>query len=363
MADASGPQDHSYNDDRRLVDRVSYLVSLSSDAAKVDQAFNAIRSITSKWDDRSPLAEPDRTTLQRLENDLKIYLVQQDPLRDFTKESLDTRLQAHVDGIDLPHSRSWLDFQSVILFSLALATSTLLIPTTPSIMGRVILAVPVFILLTAMANARFYLSSLNNFKPELRHIFVYFCATSMGLAIQFIYFVIIPLIGQEHYPLYKYGGFTPIALGALIAMYIGLRAYAKLLKCNTPFLSWGLVTGLWCATTGLAVAAALIRGASKPGFLAFSLASLFALSAVAFCSAMVARTILKGVSPVYGASMRWLYVFTLGVFAGALFYAGVIIVLGELSGSALSAALAVCATPPMLLLLYSGYSFKKETSR
>ncbi len=351
-----------YLDDRQLVDNVRYLASLTSETTAVDPVMDTLRTITARWDGTTALDEKDRALLQKLRLDLKTYLVTKDPLRDFNLDSLERRLHARATGSDLPSTRSWLDFQTVVLLSLTFAAASILVPTTPSIAERVALAIPFFLLLITAGCTWFYLSSLNNFKEGLRKVFVYLCVGSIGMGVQFLYFVIVPLIGVERAPLYKYGGFTLIATTSVAFMYAGLRRYAALLNLSSRFSSRGLLALILMVTTATAYTIPFLLHEPKPIYFGFSLMSMFATVSVALMAAGLTRTIIKHVTSAYSSSLSWLWAFMVTVGLGVLGYSVAVVLLGELTGITLNAALAASAAPAILILLYSGYSFKKATS-
>jgi hypothetical protein len=149
----------------------------------------------------------------------------------------------------------------------------------------------------------------------------------------------------------------------LLAIYLGLREYAKILQIHSQFTALWRISLLWMGSIVAALAVSAFVTVLHPGFFIFNLASLFTLVTVAFFAAQIASAILKSVTPAYARSMRWVRIFTYGVCLGASAYAGLLVVLGQLSGPFLTFALVTCAAPPMLLTMYSGYSFKQETGQ
>jgi hypothetical protein len=347
--------------DKELIDTITYLASLVSEIKAIDADLDTLRTITSKTDIRVGLSTEERVALERVIAKIKDYLVHRDPLRDFTEASLEERLQA-IGRTDRPNSTQF-GYGVAALISFACSLPVIFVSPSLSPWGRLFLAAPIFILATALFNCWFYLSSLQNFKLELRRVFMYFCIGSIVLGVQFIHFISITLLHQEQESLYRYGGLTIFASIALMAIYIGLRKYARILSIQTRFTSAGLFLAVQTVATAMAIAVPFLLAAPEKIHYGFSIFSLFTLIVSAAFGVGTSHAIMRSVTAAYASSMRWLFLFTISACVGPLIYVTTIMVRGELSGSALGAALAVCALPPMLLLMYSGYSFKKETGR
>jgi hypothetical protein len=347
--------------DKELIDTIIYLTSLASETKAIDSDLDTLRTITAQSDIQVGLSAEDRRALQRVISKIKDYLVHRDPLRDFTEASLEQRLNATAQS-SLPRRKS-LGYSAAVLIAAICSLPVIVIPSSFSFWDRLFIAAPIFILATALLNCWFYLSSLQNFKPQLRRVFIYFCVGSIVLGVQFVHFISIRLLHQEQDSLYKYGGLTIFASIALLAIYIGLRKYARILGIQSHFTSAGLIVGVQAVAAAAAFAVPFLLAVPEKGYFGFSVFSLFTLMVSAAFGVGTSYAIMRNVTAAYAASMKWLFLFTISAYLGPLVYVTTIMVRGELSGSALGAALAVCALPPMLLLMYSGYSFKKETGR
>lgn len=354
--------------DRDLVDAIVYLASLAAQPQAIDAALDTLRIITANWAPETPLDETDRAVLKKLATDLKDYLINRDPLRSFTEQTLEQRLQENLKN-RYQTSRLAFDFNAAALGSLGLAEATILIPSGLNIIDRIILSIPIFLMLITLTNAWFYLTSLKNFKIELRKVFSYICIGTVGLGVQFLHFTYIQLAGLGQVPLYKYGGLPLIGLLSFLAFYIGLRKYTNLLKLNNKSLPTQFVGGILLLGVVLVGLSSYLLRISDKSYFILSLGSVVSIAIMAIFNSQIAHTITDGVTPVYALSIRRLYLFFLAVAAGSSAYTLVIIWIVSLggsvglSGNALSTTLGICATPALLLLLHSGYSFKKETSK
>jgi hypothetical protein len=350
--------------DQDLKDSITYLASLVTESKAIDRELDTLRHITVSKQVYAPLSEDERAQLQQVVAALKNYLINNDPLREFNEESLNARLRDYLQKNRT--TGTWvggLNFQTAVLLSILGAAPTAILLGEGSIWNRVLLAIPFFLLLTTLCSSWFYLTSMRNFKPELRSVFIYFCLGSIGVGLQFLHFVAIQLLNQEQSPVYRYGGVTMISALSLFTIYLGMRRYATLLNLKNRFISLALAGPIFAFVMSMGFAVAYLLPAPHTGYLGFSLGSLFFLSSAAFMGASIARTIMHSVTSAYRQSMQRLYIFCMGAFVAPLAFAGFIIVRGELYGAALSAALGICAMPPLLLLLHSGYTFKRETSR
>lgn len=347
--------------DRRLIETITYLASLSSSMRDIDPMLDPLRLITLRWHETTPLEEPDRQELKQLEYRLRNYLITSDPLRDFTEASLEERVNSHLNGDKV--QRPWLGFAGVLILAAFVAAAVLAIPYTPSLATRALLASPAFLFVGLLGVIWFYLSSLTNFKQELRQAFVWLCLGTTVLGMFFMHFVFVQILEMSDRQLFRYGGLLALATLAVMCMYRGLVLYARLLQHDNLFTSAQNFAAALAVAVSSAATIATARQVPEPFYFGFSMACLISLTVTAGFSAMVGRAIYRDTSVTYRASIRWLYVFMASTFFGSIAYGTAIVVLGQLSGTALSVALACFAIPPVLLLLYSGYSFKVETSR
>ena len=347
---------------RQLLDKINYLVSLISDPKGIDVLLDTVRVTMAQWDGESPLPQKDREALEKVIVQLKLYLVRNDPIRDFTLESLEDRLHAKLETAT-PDSESSLGFLIAVVASVLGGTLVATVLPLGSLYVWAVSAAIISMLFMTILNTWFYLTSLSNFKIELRRVFGYLCVGSIGVGLQFVSFVFITLTHRDMQPLHRYGGLTIYATLALVVIYLGLRKYARLLQLRSATASlWWLAM---CGALGLGTASliASIRGSAQPAYYIFSLTSLVTLSAVALLAMFTAHTISRNITDTYARSMRELMWFCAGVSFGAFGYTCIVVWRGVLYGPALATALTVLATAPVLLLLHSGYSFKRETRR
>lgn len=343
--------------DQALVDRIGYLCSLASDPIAVGRMTDTLRDVTSRWRPPAPMDTQDRTALSQLERDLKAYLMRDDPLRAFTPQTLEERLQAK-NQINKDTS----SLLYVLLVSVAAGAGSFAVPSRLSAEYRTLLTVPLFFLALHIGIAWFYLSALRNFNQTFRSAFTFFCVGLVLLSLGFSHYVLIQLFGWHDYPAFRYGGITILISICFVFFYLGLRLYAGLLHIKSWLMSLPLVASI---TAGLVALAVFVPHPPVPHetYYDISLACAALLPLFSALAAGLAHKIIRNVTPAYGRSMKWLYAYLLMVSIGSIPSTIALYWIGELYGSTLYTVIALCGIGPQLLLLYTGYSFKKETSK
>jgi hypothetical protein len=348
--------------DRELVATISYVASLSSAKQTVDPLLDRVRMITIPWKGDTPLADADRSTLQQALAQLKDQLLNHDPLREFTPASLEERIAAHLQSPDSAQSLR-VTYGGVVGMAVIVAIGVISLPYTLPLGTRIVLSSPSFLLVSVFGVVWFFLSSLVGFKQELRRSFNFICGGTLLLALFFVHFVVVYLKHWDNRPLVRYGGVIGIATLSVFCMYYGLVLYARLMHVTSKFMSVWLYLACVAASGLVTTVIVLLRPTDHPAYFTLAIGTLWPLTLAAFFGAGVARSLHRVSLTAYRHSLRWMYIFMAGTFAGSIAYGIALIILGKLSGADLSAALVCFAAPPMLLLLYAGYSFKRETSR
>jgi hypothetical protein len=145
--------------DRQLVDTIVYLASLASKLDTIDTMLDELRAITSRWNADMALNDQDRESLHNLQRQLKDYLIHDDPLREFTEETLEQRLQERFNPSAHKKDRGFLhSFTGTVLACMLIASSILFLPVGSTLRDRVIIAVPVFSALYYIVNDWYYIS-------------------------------------------------------------------------------------------------------------------------------------------------------------------------------------------------------------
>src|SRR5687767_11666346 len=105
--------------DRQLVDTTIYLASLASERRTIDPFLDTLRNITIHWKPDTPLSQNDRQAILDTQNKIKNYLLNQDPVRALSQESLEKKLQAQSVSRK-PLLRRWPVLRLVVVWALAI---------------------------------------------------------------------------------------------------------------------------------------------------------------------------------------------------------------------------------------------------
>jgi hypothetical protein len=344
--------------DGELVNRIVYLGSLVSVRTAVDSLLDTLRQITARWQPDSPLSNRDRRALEQLENDLKTYLIERDPLRSFTPETLQERLTIQSTGT---HRRPNAFF-AIIALSLLSAALPFLLPVSSAL--RPVLSIPLFLLTLHAGIAWLYLSALRNFKPGLRQAFIYICIGIVLFGLLYSFYATINYLGIGGHPLFKFGGLPWIIGPGFAFVYLGLRRYLQLLGLKSRAASMPLAGSLMAIVALILVLAPHSPKipASEVFYFDLSVIGLGMLFVATTLGAVLARQISRYTNTAQTKPLRLLYWYLALVAATAppgilyIFWAG------SLQSQSLDTA-ALGGSLPEFLLLYIGYSFKKRTGQ
>lgn len=351
----------TYDELNHQVDRIIYLASLASDKRRIDPMLDTLRLITSKLQPGYIPADNDKVALHSLEDKLKGFLINDDPLRSFTTESLEARLKdnaKHAAGLD----RDRRAFRFVLLVSfVTLVVSFLVLPAGLSLQSRVALAMPPYLTIITVGTTWFYLSSLKNFKTGLRRAFVLLSLSWIMMSLVQLQYAVILQFDLLQYPLFKFAGLTIVISLWMLFAYLGLRKYASLLDLGGRLLSWKWVGGLSAALVLLVLFAPHSSSIPDVPFFRFAMACVIPTLPLGIFASLLAHRIRRRVTPAYSKSMTilawYLTIVTVNCVGGisALFFVGV------LSAPVLAAIVSSSAIP-QIVALYTGYLFKKNTA-
>jgi hypothetical protein len=345
--------------DRALIDRIIYLGSLASERSAIDPMMETLREVTAHWQHTEPLTQTDRRALTQLEGQLKTHIIKDDPLRAFTMESLEVRLQQQAR----PHKEvTKQSLVTILLLSLLSAGLSFAIPWSLTFGDRLLLSTPLFFMTLHIGISWFYLTALRQFNHELRRAFIYFCVGMIILSLGFSHYVIIQLFGAGDHPVFQYAGITWLISIPFVCMFMTLNIYARLLRVKSRLTSLPIALGV-----ALIVAFILIfmphAHADDEFLFDFWTVGAAMIPVFALMGSVLAHKISAAATEAYAKPSRWLYYYTLAVGLGSIPGVCLLFIFGELNGAALSLLIAICGVPPQLVLLYTGYLFKKETGK
>jgi hypothetical protein len=344
-------------DNHRLINTATYLSSLASSQDDIDPMLDTLRDITSSWDLKTPLSPPKKTELEGLIADLKDYLVKRDPIRSFTNETLEARVEAELAG-----GGGTLQLSALMAWCFLPPLAVALLPSSLTITNHVYLTVTTLLVTLLTATVWLYLSSLRNFKLELRTTFLYISASAIFISVTCLHYAAIGIFNLADLPLFRYGGFTPVAMVGLGFLFLAATKYAQILKIPTATLTKQLVV-VSLLIVPIAIGVAVLRGVPDLFFFNLALIPMLITSLFGLFGARVTHRLLKSVTAYYAKSLRVLYIFQIAAAVTAFLFAIALVWLGHLSVGELGLLIIVSALPTLALFMYSGYSFKKETSR
>lgn len=356
------------NSDNQLIESIVYLSSLVSDPLAIDSRLDTLRSITARMrpdgvSGAPMLTEVDKTALYTLRHDLESYLITQDPVRSFTRESLQQRVAHHISSLDpLGHARRDVLTQLFIIFALALAVYAVGILLTPgAVTMRSMLAAPLFLVQLHAGLAWLFWSARKELVAALRVAYNYIGAGLLMSALGSVQFPILfakPELTQQ--ALFRYAGFMPLFPVMCMLFYVGLYIYARQLpeiKIRFLQLHWVM---LGAAVIGVAVVV-LPHTVHVPEEAFFDVSLVSTALSVYFSvpAALLGFAIVRHVTNRYAQGMR---LFAAAQFAVA-FACSVFFVVLYVSGPISGLKVAVSALPFALsegLMLVAAYLFKRN---
>ena len=227
--------------DQLMVERVVYLASLVSDKNTIDPLLDTLRFITSKREpgQQLELTADERTKMSNLETQLSEHLVNKDPVRAFTTDSLKSKLAEHFASSN-PRAQANRKTRRLVfmIFGLAFLGYGLGMATIPAeLNARFTLAAPIMMLVIGIGIAWMFWSSRQLLAPTMK--------TSFGL---FAAALIISTITSAQYPILsayphlsdldflRYGGFIAPYVAMYATFYAGFYLYARQLQASIKIL-------------------------------------------------------------------------------------------------------------------------------
>lgn len=343
--------------DRALIDRITYLASLASEGKVIDPMLDSLRRITAAWDNSQPLEKPARAQLARLESEIKDFLITKDPLRSFTAEDLEDRVRLRQEKKTFFNK-----YIVAVAASFVLAGIVYLLPGLV-IEDKNLIATSIQMLTAQLITVWFYVSNLKNFKKEVRQAFVLISVGILPLGIFFAQIGLVQLIGIGDAIQFQYAEMNYIATLAFILMYVGFRKYALLLGVKSKMTSLPAAVGLCAAAAVIAIVLPHPSSPRSEFFFDISFASIMILLVLAIANAILIRNIIRLVTSAYRKPILITYIYMYAAIFGAMVADLALYLLGELSPGSLTLVILIVAMPQQLLLLYSGYLFDKHIGR
>jgi hypothetical protein len=344
--------------DQRLIDHITYLASLVSSKEAIDADLDELRVLTSRYKPGQSLSVAEIDKLQALRGRLEHHLIDEDPVRAFTKEGLEQEITRHFGGIR--HRPIW-SLIFIILGAAMLASLPFIIPNRLAEDIKTQLALSLFFFGTHCGNIWFFMAALRNFRKELRVAFGFLATGVLLVGIVGAQFTLIHLFGFSDLPWIDYGGFLFLFPITYIPLLIGIYLFAKQLKVQSRVMSLKTL-GVICVVA--AVLVVLMPHKAASGEYGYYLASTLGISLGGILigwTAAIAYAGARQLTPQYARALKLLaHAFAIiCVSAIALVFA--LVGMGHLTPAAMTIALSpILIAEPLELL--AGYTFKKRAS-
>jgi hypothetical protein len=348
-------------DDQRLIDGTISLASLASVKAEIDPLLDTLRAVTARLNPGAQLSAADRQALTSLQGQIKDYLINRDPVRKFTEESLQERIKADDANLPLLKRRPVLGLIAVWTLGAVMSASAFVLPFAANV--RQLLAVSLFWLGVHAGIAWFYLSSLANFKAESKRAFGLIVAGTVITGLGTAHYPVVQIfeLGTTN-PWFAYGGLNEIFALASIFLYLGARAFVQLLGIKTRLTSLSWLVGLIAAGCAVVFAVGRLQQPAHEVFYNLTLDSSAVILACMVLGAGLAWRAAGVVTQQYVRGMRWYSAALALVGFGTAVAMAYEFVVTDITGSVPIPIFSIFIVTE-LLFLQSGYTFKKYTSQ
>lgn len=290
---------------KTILDAVMYAATLVSKTSDIDPLLDRVRAITAQRS-ANQLTKEDTENLQEVYNYIEAYLVDEEALRSFTRESVRTKVYEYLRG----SKQSTLIRPLVVIWTIAItgALGALVVPETmssPTV--KVTLAMTFFLATVHLGAVWMFWTGLANFKDHIRRAYLPIC---VGIALVGVMLLQVPVAvaaGQDSTVWFRYGS-SELALPiAEVLFYVGMRRFAKIGGVKSRLLSVWLVLGL-CIALSLVVVL-LPRPSDLPVWIVnASLATLTTGAVLSAVTALITASVRRSLSAAYKEPMLWFMV-------------------------------------------------------
>ena len=346
---------------QKLIENITYLASLTSTKETVDTDLDTLRAITAKYQPGQSFSPEEVSSLRALQAKLEYYLIHEDPVLAFTKESLTQKVTQHFTGGLRFYQRPIWSLILIVAMAVLLASIPFAIPNNFSKDIRLQLAMSLFFFGTHCGNIWFFMAALRNFRKELRTAFAFLAVGVLLVGLVGAQLTLINLFGFTNLPWTKYGGFLFLFPISYVPLFIGVYLFARQLPVTSWIMSLRILT-LVCA--GVVLLFILTPNKAIPSENMYFITSILGISLASVLigwTAAIAYAGARRLTSQYAWAMKLLaYAFAIICTSGiALVF--ILVDVGHLTPLAMSIALSpVLIAEPLELL--AGFTFKKRSS-
>lgn len=290
-------------DDRQLIDSVSFLASLVSDPVVIGPRLDVLREITAKLQPGATLTPGQQQQLIDVRLSLTDHLLHHDKLRSFTPETLAEALKRRTDAP--AQGQTLRDFSRI---GIAVCASYVI-----ALPVLILFAIPQPLLVSAMFSfatlyigiAWLFWSGLRDFSSQLKRAYRWICAgyATTGLAVCVTPLVVaFPELSEG--VLFRYGVIMPSILIANILIWLGVQTFAQTLGTRSWLASWRIVAA---ATVLTIITFVIPHPTPEPSELWFDMSFSSDILVVLFAggSSWLAYKISRQTSAMYARAMGW----------------------------------------------------------
>jgi hypothetical protein len=343
---------------KRQVETVIYLASLASEPHAIESILDDVRSVTATMSPNAELTAEQSQLLKTVEEQLVRYLTEEEPVRDFTKDTLRDRIEARFAGGLSFSSLRWMLFWT-LLVTLCVGAVLLMLPLDLTAKARFqMVGSTVFGILPAGA-AIFFFTALRTFKPQLQRAYQLIC---LGMLVFGVSMLAQPILDFNHVRESPYGAFA-IAAPMLIAfamIYLGIRRYLGVIGLTSRLYQ---TRTLFIVLTIGSIIAIILPHANIPDFPEFffdlSAALLIQLGLLNIMTGLMLLGIAKHSAQIYASAHRGLGIALILAGSGALYILLLRCLLGAARPDGPYALSILAFIIAGLLFLWVGYAFNR----
>ena len=305
---------------KTMLDAVMFAAGLVSKSSEIDKQLDRVRSITAQRS-ADQLTKEDARTLHEVYEYLEDYLVEKEPLRAFTHETVREKVSGYLHGNESPtHSRQPLVLMWIIAVGGALGAA-MLPDALVSATVKLTLAITIFFVTINLGAAWMFWSGLQNFKDKIRQAYLPICVGIALVSLTLLFALFAVITGQDTSVLFRYVVSGLVIPVAEVLMYVGMRRFAQIGGVTSKFMSAKLVF-LLCA--GASVLVAIIpRPESNIAdwIVIFSLSLLTTGAVLSAVTAWITAIVRQSLSQVYKRPMAWFMAVLLATVFSCILYA------------------------------------------
>ncbi len=230
---------------QQTIDRIIYLASLASDKMAIDPMLDTLRTITVKGTTGQNISKQDQASLGELENKLTNFLIKNDPVRAFNKESLQAQVDKHFKITNPARHAKIVTLRQIGLIVglafMAYGAMYLFVRDDASIRGA--LAVPAMLTVLVIGLAWLFNSVRKALVPGAKRaygVLTLGIVMSVITSLQYPLLTIFPAVAAT--PMFSYGGFLPPSTIQYALFFVGMVLYAKQFSgVKSRLLNWRFV--------------------------------------------------------------------------------------------------------------------------